>query len=67
MESVVTVQWMSCGTTLLVKDGTNHFVLNPTSHDVATLLVLIQDIFLDYGHELRDNGLLGPRDAGLFI
>ena len=35
--------------TLLVKDGTNHFVLNLTSHDMAALLVPIQDIFLNYG------------------
>ena len=42
----------------------NHFVLNLMSHDVATLFVAIQDIFLDYGDQFHNNGLLGPYVLG---
>ena len=58
---------MSLGTTLLTEDQTNHFVLNPTSHDVAAFFIMVQDVLLHYGNQLRDNGLLGPGDAVLLI
>ena len=45
---MITTQRMSLGSTSLIKDQMNHFVLNPTTHDVAALLIPIKDIFLDY-------------------
>ena len=58
---------MSLGLTLLTKDGTNQFVLNPTSHHVTALPTDVQMLLLNYGNQLRDNRLLGPCSAVLLI
>ena len=67
METTITTRRMSLGFTTLTKDGTNQFVLNTTSHHVSTLSTDVQVFLLDYGDQLRDNGLLGPRSAVLLI
>ena len=67
MKPAVTTRWMSFGPTMLTKDGTDQFVLNPTSHHMTTLSTDVQVVLLDYGNQLCDNGLLGPRSAVLLI
>ena len=52
---------------MLTKDGTDQFVLDSTSHHMTAFPSNVQVILLDYGNQLRDNGLLGPRSAVLLI
>ena len=67
MKLTITTQWMSFGFATLTKDGMNQFVLNLMSHHVTTLPTDVQMLLLDYGYQLCDNGLLGPRSAVLLI
>ena len=67
MKPAITTQWVSLGFTTLAKDGTNQFVLNPASHHVTALPTNVQMLLLNYGNQLRDNGLLGPQSAVLLI
>ena len=66
MKPAITTRWVSLGFTTLTKDRMNQFVLNPMSHHVTTLPTNVQ-MLLNYGNQLRDNGLLGPRSAVLLI
>ena len=67
MKPVITTRWVSLGFTMLTKDGTNQFVLNPTSHHVTTLPTDVQMFLLNYGNQLQDNRLLGPWSVVLLI
>ena len=67
MEPTITTRRVSFRPTTLTKDRMDQFVLNPTSHHVTTLSTDIKVFLLDYGNQLRDNGLLGPRSAVLLI
>ena len=67
MEPTITTRWMSFGLTMLTKDGTDQFILDSTSHHVTTLPTDVEMLLLDYGDQLRDNGLLGPRSAVLLV
>ena len=67
MEPTITTRWVSFRPTTLTKDGMDQFVLNPTSHHVTTLPTDVQVLLFNYGNQLRDNGLLGPRSAVLLI
>ena len=63
MEPMITTQWVSFGPTTLTKDGTDQFVLDSAGHHMTTLPTDVQMLLLDYGNQLRDNGLLGPRST----
>ena len=67
MEPTITTRWMSLRPTALTKDRTDQFVLNPLGHHVTTLPTNVQLFLFNYGNQLRDNGLLGPRSAVLLI
>ena len=67
MEPMITTQWVSIGLAALTEDGMNQFILNPTSHHMTALPTNVQVVLLDYGNQLRDNGLLGPWRAVLLI
>ena len=67
MEMTIMMQRMSLGTSSLTKDGTNQFALDQMTHDMAALLIDVQNILLNYGNQLRDNRLLGPWSAVLLI
>ena len=67
MKLVITAQWVSLGFATLTKDRTNQFILNLTSHHMTALPTDIQMILFNYGNQLRDNGLLGPRSTVLLI
>ena len=67
MKLAITMRRVSFRSTTLTKNGTDQFVLNPTSHHVTTFSTDVQVVLLDYGNQLRDNGLLGPRSTVLLI
>ena len=60
-------QWVSLRPTMLTKDGTDQFILDSVSHHMTTLPTNVQMLLFDYGNQLRDNGLLGPRSAVLLV
>ena len=60
-------QWVSLRPTMLTKDGTDQFILDLVSHHMTTLPTNVQMLLFDYGNQLRDNGLLGPRSAVLLV
>ena len=64
---MIMTRWLSLGQTTLTKDRTNQFLLNPPGHHVTTLPTDVQLFLFNYGDQLRDNGLLGPRSAVLLI
>ena len=45
----------------------DQFVLDLTGHHMTTLPTNVQVFLLNYGDQLRDNGLLGPRSAVLLV
>ena len=67
MKSTITMRRMSFGPTTLTKDRTDQFLFNLPGHHMTTLPTDVQLILFDYGNQLRDNGLLGPRSAVLLI
>ena len=67
MKPTITTRWVSLRPTMLTKDRMDQFVLNSPSHHVTTLPTDVQVLLFDYGNQLRDNGLLGPRSAVLLI
>ena len=67
MKPTITMQQMSLGPTTLTKNRTNQFVLNPMGHHMTAFPSNVQMILFDYGNQLRNNGLLGPRSAVLLV
>ena len=67
MKPTITTRQMSFGPTTLTKDGTDQFVLDSMSHHMTTFPSNVQMLLFDYGNQLRNNGLLGPRSAVLLI
>ena len=67
MKSTITTQWVSLRPTTLTKDGTDQFILDATGHHMTTLSTDVQVLLFNHGDQLRDNGLLGPRNAVLLI
>ena len=67
MKPTIATRWMSFGSTTLTEDGTDQFVLDSASHHMTTFPTDVQMLLLNYGNQLRDNGLLGPRSAVLLI
>ena len=67
MKPTIMTRWVSLRPTTLTKDGTDQFFLNPPSHHMTTLPTNVQMLLFDYGNQLRDNGLLGPRSTVLLI
>ena len=67
MEPTITMRQVSFGLTTLTKDGTDQFVLDLTGHHMTAFPTDVQVFLLDYGNQLRDNRLLGPRSAVLLI
>ena len=62
---MIPTRWVSLRPTTLTKDGTDQFILDSTGHHMTTLPTNIQVLLFDYGNQLRDNRLLGPRSAVL--
>ena len=67
MKPTITMRQMSFGSTALTKDRTDQFFLDSTSHHMTTLPTDVQVFLLDYGNQLCDNGMLGPRSTVLLI
>ena len=67
MKPTIMTQWVSLRPTMLTKDGTDQFILDSVSHHMTTLPTNVQMLLFDYGNQLRDNGLLGPRSAVLLV
>ena len=67
MEPTITTRRVSLRLTALTKDGTDQFVLDSTSHHMTTFPTDVQVFLLDYGNQLCNNGLLGPRSTVLLI
>ena len=67
MKPTIMTQWVSLRPTMLTKDGTDQFILDSVSHHMTTLPTHVQMLLFDYGNQLRDNGLLGPRSAVLLV
>ena len=67
MKPTITTRRMSFGSTTLTKNGTDQFVLDSAGHHMTTFPTNVKVFLLDYGNQLRDNGLLGPRSVVLLI
>ena len=67
MKLTITTRGMSLGPTTLTKNGTDQFILDSTGHHMTAFSSKVQMLLLDYGNQLRDNGLLGPRSTVLLI
>ena len=67
MKLTIPTRWMSLGSTALTKNGTNQFFLDTMGHHMTTLPTDAQVFLLDYGNQLSDNGLLGPRSTVLLV
>ena len=67
MEPTITTRQVSFGLTTLTKHRTDQFILDSTGHHMTAFSSKVQMLLLDYGNQLRDNGLLGPRSTVLLI
>ena len=64
MKPTITTRRMSLGPTTLTKDRTDQFILDSMSHHMTTFPSYVQVFLFNYGNQLCNNRLLGPRCQG---